>query len=265
MRTPVRAAILVVVALVLSFISSAPASADTATRDVVNQALAAVGGQALTQVDDGVVSAGGVTISGRGESVARTTDTGAQVITVLRRGSTATFDVNLADGLALAFDAAGSISIKAGEVNVGSIAAPWAVDASGKRLPTSYTIRGSQLVQNVDTTRAVYPVVADPYFSLCGFLNTQGCVTFGRAGTRDLAGAALVGVGAFIGTFCGLIPWSPWYVALLKAACAAAVAAGFYSMRSTIISANNQGRCFFIRWNLIGPIILTGWGVVNCP
>ena len=44
------------------------------------------------------------------------------------------------------------------------IDAPWAVDASGKRLPTFYSVNGDVITQHVVTTAARYPIVADPYF-----------------------------------------------------------------------------------------------------
>jgi hypothetical protein len=43
-----------------------------------------------------------------------------------------------------------------------TIGAPWAVDAAGKQLATSYTFTGNTITQNVDTTGATFPVVADP-------------------------------------------------------------------------------------------------------
>lgn len=43
-----------------------------------------------------------------------------------------------------------------------TIGAPWAVDAAGKRLVTSYTFTGNTITQKVDTTGATFPVVADP-------------------------------------------------------------------------------------------------------
>ena len=44
----------------------------------------------------------------------------------------------------------------------GTIATPWAVDAIGKALSTSYTYRNGVLTQSIDTAGAVLPVVADP-------------------------------------------------------------------------------------------------------
>lgn len=43
-----------------------------------------------------------------------------------------------------------------------TISAPWATDAMGRSLTTSYTLNGTTLTQHIDTTGAVSPVVADP-------------------------------------------------------------------------------------------------------
>ncbi|WP_247827616.1 hypothetical protein [Arthrobacter antioxidans] len=39
---------------------------------------------------------------------------------------------------------------------------PWSVDSEGNELPTHFEVRGSELVQVVDTTDAAFPVVSDP-------------------------------------------------------------------------------------------------------
>lgn len=44
----------------------------------------------------------------------------------------------------------------------GSIDAPWAVDANGRELATSYTYADGVLTQSIDTAGATFPVVADP-------------------------------------------------------------------------------------------------------
>lgn len=49
-----------------------------------------------------------------------------------------------------------------GQSLVGVFQAPWAVDASGQALPTRFEVQGDELVQVVDTTDAVFPVVSDP-------------------------------------------------------------------------------------------------------
>ncbi|MGV9186733.1 hypothetical protein ACTOVJ_01280 [Arcanobacterium canis] len=49
-----------------------------------------------------------------------------------------------------------------GSVLVGVFAPPWAVDSAGKQLPTTLEVSGDNLVQRVDTTSALFPVIADP-------------------------------------------------------------------------------------------------------
>lgn len=62
----------------------------------------------------------------------------------------------------------GSVSVSNADGFVGGIEAPWAIDAAGQALPTHYEISGSTLSQVVDTTGAVFPVVADPTVQFFG-------------------------------------------------------------------------------------------------
>ncbi|WP_127549896.1 hypothetical protein [Actinoplanes sp. OR16] len=50
------------------------------------------------------------------------------------------------------------------EVPAYRIDTPWAVDANGNELPTSYSVNGTTLSQTVDTLGAAFPIVADPAF-----------------------------------------------------------------------------------------------------
>lgn len=74
-----------------------------------------------------------------------------------------------------------------GPAMVGSIAAPWAVDAEGRPVPTHYEVNGSTVIQVVDHTTAgvTYPVVADPQFSR-SWANSY--IWFNRAETKTIAG-----------------------------------------------------------------------------
>ncbi|QJU53176.1 hypothetical protein SCB71_07765 [Herbiconiux sp. KACC 21604] len=45
---------------------------------------------------------------------------------------------------------------------IGTLAAPWARDASGRSLPTSYSWSGSTLTQHVELDGAAFPVLLDP-------------------------------------------------------------------------------------------------------
>jgi hypothetical protein len=59
----------------------------------------------------------------------------------------------------------GSVVKQVGEDSVAILASidpPWAIDAGGRRLPTSYTYSDGVLTQHVDTSEARFPVVTDP-------------------------------------------------------------------------------------------------------
>lgn len=56
----------------------------------------------------------------------------------------------------------GSVSITNEDGMGFEIETPWAVDANGDAVPTSYRLEGTTLVQTVKHTGAAYPVVADP-------------------------------------------------------------------------------------------------------
>jgi hypothetical protein len=69
----------------------------------------------------------------------------------------------LAAGSAAA-EVIGAISdgVPATETIIGVFQTPWAVDATGNALPTRLEVQGGELVQIVDTSAAVFPVVSDP-------------------------------------------------------------------------------------------------------
>lgn len=76
--------------------------------------------------------------------------------------------VSNSDGTITATDAAGA--------EIAGINTPWAVDANGAELPTSYVINGNTVTQQIDVAGATYPVTADP--TICG--NKIDRVWFGR-------------------------------------------------------------------------------------
>ncbi|SDM18707.1 hypothetical protein SAMN05444921_10512 [Streptomyces wuyuanensis] len=105
------------------------------------------------------------------------TDSGAvRALVTLKDRSAATthrFDLDLPDGAELVPDGEGGYQIlqgadgEGGKRAVGAIDAPWAKDARGEAVPTSYTLDGNTLVQTVETSESTaFPVVADPKISL---------------------------------------------------------------------------------------------------
>ncbi len=113
--------------------------------------------------------------------------------------STYSFPVALPAGEFLSANPDGSVSVmrsfSGGSISVGEFLAPWAKDATGTPVPTSYSVVGDTLVQNVETTPStVFPVVADPMFVSIGYngvtirltLNEQRFLVGGGSGVLIL-------------------------------------------------------------------------------
>lgn len=98
-------------------------------------------------------------------------DGSLQIATVVEGPSAPTtyeYALGLPDGYELsAGDEGGGIAIAAIDKSnlLGVFAAPWAVDADGRAVPTHYEIRGTSLVQALEHDSDVYsyPIVADPW------------------------------------------------------------------------------------------------------
>ncbi|MFD8782577.1 hypothetical protein [Kitasatospora sp. NPDC059599] len=123
-----------------------------------------------------------------------TTDGGARALITLKDSSaptSQTFNLGLPAGASLIADGAGGYDIvqKAGEgiaISKGHIDAPWAKDATGKALPTHYTVQGDQLTQTIETNKSTaFPVVADPHFTW-GIVS--GTAYFDKGETQAIAG-----------------------------------------------------------------------------
>ena len=92
-----------------------------------------------------------------------------QVINILSDKSPKTynFPMKLNEGELIKLNSDGSAKIvdKLGELKI-AILKPWAVDNNKKELKTWYTIDKNNLIQNIDFTGAVFPILADPTW--CG-------------------------------------------------------------------------------------------------
>ena len=153
--------------------------------------------------------------------------------------STFRFPVELPSGYALTLDTTGVVRITdANGVVAASFEAPWAVDASGAAVPTSYSVEGTTLVQHVAHAGAADPVVADPKFTW-GWVT--GTVYFSRRETNVIASG---GTGAT-----GLL-------ALATGVGAAAV--GVYASYATYVY--NQNHCLKIKITAWGPVPGEYWG-----
>ncbi len=177
------------------------------------------------------VSLGDVDVKITSETDQQTSTTvladGARLMSLLVEGQTSsTFRVDVPENVSLVTTAGGFdlVGDAAGtNVTLGRIHEPRAIDAEGKRLPTSYSLEENLLVQHIDTTGAVFPVVADPavtagwgtdgpgvYWNMYGYQikTIQGVTTsaLGAALAGGCAGASKIpSVGGIISALCGFI------------------------------------------------------------
>jgi len=134
------------------------------------------------------------------DAAVQRTNAGVRMISVIRSANAPTsyrYPLQLPRGATLHRQASGVIIIDdaAGRA-LGAIRAPWAIDARGTRVTTSFEVRGHTLVQNVAHRGAVYPVVADPSID---FGLTSATLTLNAKDQRILLSGGGAGAGALIG------------------------------------------------------------------
>lgn len=73
------------------------------------------------------------------------------------------FPLTLPSGASPKLQSDGSVQVvdRGGKV-LGAFGAPWAVDASGRSVPTTFEVEGNTLLQRVPHRGYTYPVIADP-------------------------------------------------------------------------------------------------------
>ncbi|MEV6758986.1 hypothetical protein [Streptomyces sp. NPDC051214] len=140
-------------------------------------------------------------------AVQPTKEGGARTLVTLKddkASETHRFRLDIPQDASITEDGQGGYEItrEAGEgvhVPVATIDAPWAKDANGKSVPTSYELDGNDLIQTVETTEnTAFPVVADPKM-------TWGIVT-GTAYFNKKETRAIADNGALSGVVLGFLP-----------------------------------------------------------
>ncbi|MFJ8478354.1 hypothetical protein [Kitasatospora sp. NPDC094011] len=109
------------------------------------------------------------------------------------------YDLGLPAGAALNRLDDGSVAVSVGTSEnlkaIGYFAVPWAQDANGNALPTSYRIDGTTLVQTVEFNQnTAFPVIADPWYNP-GTWNLS-CLSAGLGTIAGGVGAAASVIGA---------------------------------------------------------------------
>jgi hypothetical protein len=186
------------------------------------------------------------------ESYAQTSATRTRMMAVItdRAQTAVNFTVAIPAGGELTANPDGSMAvtreIAGSKLEVfGTIEKPWAVDADGKSLATSYTHKGGVLTQNVDTTNATFPVVADPSIALGYYIVPVVYTTYTRAETLKMW-ASMNSQIALGNLLCSIFPAG-------KAVCVQLMKYGLNRLKQTLVYANAAfHRCLKTRLPL-GP------------
>lgn len=99
------------------------------------------------------------------------TTSGVQIVSLIPSIDSPTsysYSLSVPDGAVVYEAASGALVIEDGnDEGLGKLEAPWAIDASGKAVPTWYEYRPGEIVQVVDHSSGdfEYPIVADPQWS----------------------------------------------------------------------------------------------------
>lgn len=138
----------------------------------------------------------------------------------------------------------------------GTIAAPWASDANGVALATSYSYANGVLTQSIDTTGAVFPVVADPWMTSGWYLY----VHFSRAETIALYRSWRDGgTPKEVGYLCALMLLIPAVGVIMVGLCSFYVYRVIADINQTITYCNAAfHRRLVIKMLPVGPFYYTG-------
>jgi len=171
---------------------------------------------------------------------------GAQILVGVdsREAATSyTFDVDAPAGFAPWITPDGGVEIADAQGRPAvQLAAPWALDARGRRVPTRFELRGGAITQVVDHRAGDfdYPIVADPKIFKCDkYLSI--CVKFNKKETKSIAAkvkkanSSARALAAFI---CAKIPHP-----VIAIGCAGTVLAALPSLRKTFLSASSKKQC----------------------
>ena len=186
----------VAVAMVAAMVAVITPSAMADTPDVAKAIAVAKTGSSGRDLVGREVKDHGVTVSpatskdGKSlRTLVQDTAVGVAALAVLEEGqSSAVFHGMLPAGSKVTPATGGDHQVLTPDGTTLTVKAPWARDAAGKSLPTSYTFAAGQITQNVDTTSASFPVVADPTVIISLVDPFGQRVHFSRAETLMLAG-----------------------------------------------------------------------------
>ncbi len=138
------------------------------------------------------------------------------------------------------------------QVTLGHMDAPWAVDANGRSVPTSYTVVGNRITQHVTVSPATaFPVVADPHIFWPAWYMPE--VLFSNYETGQVRNPEVLW--ALAGTICALVA-----AETLGVGCAA-FAAESGAIAAVASNAYGDRRCLALRYGVVPYEVdcRTGW------
>jgi hypothetical protein len=205
--------------------TAAPTKSDALVKVRAADGSAIAFGLPATEAVTGTAAGSGTTVyPGAAPStdlaVQSTTGGGVRALTVLKDASASReqrYDLSLPKGARLITLDSGAIAVVNAKNEVlGGFDAPWAKDANGKSVPTSYRIEGNAIVQTVTISKdTAFPVIADPSWwdrikngirksgQYAGAGAIGGCVTGALGGVVGCGGGAVTG--ALSGSVLGFI------------------------------------------------------------
>lgn len=255
-----RIVVLVVAICALLGVTSASASAESHDRAL--QLISTETGQPAISVGAGHKAPSGHTFTAstaRDGSSRRTwiqpEGEGFRLLAELREGdSEVTFRKVTPEGLSIIERTPGSFEVVADDTleTISQIQAPWAVDATGRHLPTWYERVGADgLRQEVDTTHAQYPIVVDPWVSV-GWYYTHpvAYVEMSWSETCKLKNQIYTDYGMAPALQCTYVP-----TATGKLACGALWMLIRADVRATVDRALAAGKCYKVRMPVGGGLV----------
>ena len=140
-------------------------------------------------------------------AVQRTTEGGVRALAVIANASAPReyrYGLDLPEGAILQQQQDGSVTVlKDGEA-LGAFQAPWAKDANGAAVPTSYRIQDGALVQTVAfDAGTAFPVVADPTWAGLKKRAKNALKSSDRSTVAGAVGGCIIGAVGAAGAGCG--------------------------------------------------------------
>lgn len=164
------------------------------------------------------------------------------------------FDLDLPDTATLTLKRTGEVvATSADGIPLAVVDAPWAHEANGQPVKTSYTVSGHRITQTVDHSAAgvEYPVLADPKVTNCApkfKVPTRVCVTFSKGEVKKINAKYKSGYAEMASLACEFIKGKGRAGTAVRLGCKAAIVVVAWKFKKLIRAALKSKRCVQIRF-----------------